>query len=190
MKMNFESGPKEKLNFPEGLTQKDIALVKLQCEYQHATSKEQVEGFAKAYKKAKELSEKEEKLKKITSQEVLDLMLELGALSEKEAGGRFRIADVMIEGAKQQPLSGKQVYQAICMFAEKYAEFMQQPPTEEEKKMYGGMAPNPKNLYKEFEEIHPFLDGNGRVGDLFWKIAVKRETGKWPESLPPEVFKE
>jgi len=41
--------------------------------------------------------------------------------------------------------------------------------------------------YTEFEKIHPFFDGNGRVGDLLWKIAITRETGQWPEELPPKI---
>ena len=44
------------------------------------------------------------------------------------------------------------------------------------------------SLYREFEEIHPFEDGNGRVGDLLWKIAITRETGNWPEEIPPDIF--
>jgi hypothetical protein len=44
--------------------------------------------------------------------------------------------------------------------------------------------------FEELEKIHPFYDGNGRVGDLFWKMAVTRESGKWPEELPPDIFGE
>ena len=51
-------------------------------------------------------------------------------------------------------------------------------------------ALTPEEVYVEFEKIHPFEDGNGRVGDLLWKIAMARTTGKWPEELPPDVFGE
>ena len=43
-------------------------------------------------------------------------------------------------------------------------------------------------IYHELELIHPFLDGNGRLGHLVWAIAVKDRTGTWPEQLPPKLF--
>ncbi|MDX1535796.1 MAG: Fic family protein, partial [Candidatus Spechtbacterales bacterium] len=46
------------------------------------------------------------------------------------------------------------------------------------------------NIYKEFELIHPFEDGNGRVGDLLWKVSIARKSGEWPEELPPDLFNE
>jgi len=35
----------------------------------------------------------------------------------------------------------------------------------------------PEDYYEIFERLHPFNDGNGRVGDLLWKISMVRKTG-------------
>lgn len=45
-----------------------------------------------------------------------------------------------------------------------------------------------EELFSFFEKVHPFEDGNGRLGDLLWKIDVTRRTGVWPKFLPPESF--
>jgi hypothetical protein len=47
-----------------------------------------------------------------------------------------------------------------------------------------------EDFYRQFESIHPFIDGNGRVGHILWAIAVTRETLQWPLSLPPDLFSE
>lgn len=185
MDKNFEE-PIIKLEpepvFPEELTPKDTELVKKQCEIQHATSRKQVEGFANAYLMAKELATNEEKIKLLTPEKVRELILELGGVTEpKENEKGFRIVPASFEDSSMA-LNLRKINQAIDSFCQGFVAFLEDP-TEDERL-------NTALLYKEFEKIHPFKDGNGRVGDLLWKILETRKTGKWPEELPPDVFEE
>lgn len=44
-------------------------------------------------------------------------------------------------------------------------------------------ALDPASLYKEFEEIHPFVDGNGRVGEIIysWRRGTLRDPVRPPD---------
>lgn len=158
------------LVYPGGLTNKDKELIFRQCERQQATSKEQVEGFAAAYAAAKALAQNHESLQSSTAIDWETRALLWATLIEagRNKNGYRQVPAVFADGASA--LDWKEVPEAIKRFWELY--------TEE-----GRLEPN--EAYFQFEAIHPFEDGNGRLGDLLWKLAVARKTGVWPEELPP-----
>ena len=157
--------------FPEGLNATDIQLIERQCELQHAASPEQRLGFAKAYAAAKQLAQNEAKLKTLNAELLHTLVLEWATLIESRNQKGFRRVVVRFANGTTA-LAPELVDRAMEQFVELYAE-----------KNF-----TPEEAYREFELIHPLEDGNGRLGDLLWKIAVTRETGTWPESLPPDIF--
>ncbi len=157
--------------FPEELTPTDIQLVERQCELQHATSPEQRLGFAKAYAAAKQLAQNEAKLEALNAELLHELILEWAALIESRNQKGFRRVVVRFANGTTA-LAPELVGRAMQQYVE----------------LYAGKNFMPEEAYREFELIHPLEDGNGRLGDLLWKIAVTRETGAWPESLPPDIF--
>lgn len=48
--------------------------------------------------------------------------------------------------------------------------------------------PDADTAYQRFEEIHPFADGNGRVGMILWCVYTYWLTAKWPLNLPPDLW--
>lgn len=164
---NFETNP----DYPKDLSPVDIELIKTQCELQQATSKEQLEGFAQAYLQAKNLVKDTDRFKTITAEEVENTILQLAALTENRNTKGYRKTPVTFANG-DHGLKPELIERAMKNFSEVYAQ--------------GEI--DSTEAYKEFERIHPFEDGNGRVGDLLWKMGVTRETGQWPEQLPPDVF--
>lgn len=172
-----ESGP----DYPDNLTERDIQLVIEQCKIQSATSIEQIEGFALAYSRAKQIALDKERLEQLGTSEIENFILEWGALIEKRNQKGFRQTPVTFQDGSRA-LDHSKIPQAIKGFCEGFKAFLEDP-TEDQRL-------NTVLLYTEFERIHPLEDGNGRVGDLLWKVLETRKTGNWPEQLPPNVFGE
>lgn len=158
--------------FPESLNGRDVELIMEQCKIQEATSKEEIEGFAQAYLEAKELAQDNEKLKNITPEQVEKLIFRWAVLIDKENSTGFRKVPAKLPNL-EEGLPHSQIPDAMERYYDLFA---------------NNHFYTPEQAYKEFEQIHPFKDGNGRVGDLLWKLAIARESGKWPEKLPPDVF--
>ncbi len=178
---NFKQKIESEYIFPDNLSETDIFLVKKQCEIQSATSKEQIEGFAIAYSGAKKLAANEDKLNQLNSEDVEALILEWAVLIEKRNEKGYRKVPVTFQNGSKA-LDAEKIPQAIKGFCQGFESFLKDP-TEDERL-------NTALLYTEFEKIHPLEDGNGRLGDILWKILETKKNGNWPEELPPNIFNE
>lgn len=160
-----------KAEFPDSLNQRDKELVVEQCIHQSATSTEQIMGFARCYAEAKELALDNGRLAVLNAEQLGDLILRWAEIIEERNRKGFRTTPVRFANMSTA-LSADAIPQAMRNFCEAYAE----------------ARFTPVEAYTEFQKIHPLEDGNGRLGDLLWKIATTREVGAWPEELPPKVF--
>lgn len=148
------------------LSTEEIALCVEQCKYQNATSARQIGGMSRAYALGKRSPFPQ------NGEEFTELILALGALVEPEDASSFRRCGVQFNspefGVQQGDVPADMVPRAIDRL--------------------GCFAPglSPDKLYYEFERIHPFKDGNGRVGHIIWSMAVREATGEWPVTMPPE----
>ena len=164
---------KKEMDFPTNLSARDIELVWQQCQIQGDGDKpEAVEAFAEAYSLVKAISV--ERSFPSNQGEAEALILHLGEmLDPKHNSNGYRRVPARFTVTKFA-VAPSLIPQAMSGFCWAYAR---------------GILKS-DNAYREFEEIHPFFDGNGRIGDLLWKMAVTRESGKWPEELPPDIFGE
>lgn len=148
----------------------DIQLVKRQCEIQQATSPEEIEGFASAYLLAKQYALRFWPKDKSTA-DVIEFVHELAGMIDPRNKNGYRLVLVSFKNGGES-VPPRTIAWAMSGWARGY---------------FDGLVPSVQ-LYKEFELIHPFIDGNGRIGDLLWKISVTRDSGLWPMTLPPNLF--
>lgn len=160
------------------ITKDDLKLIILQCEHQQDTTPEAVAGFTAAYIDAKDLHLSE----LLNLGDVLAKVKEWGKLiKSKENHYGFRNVPVMI-GVSATPDPGV-VPRMMENYCEEYWWYVVRQPDRSNLHWKGA-----DQLYKQFEEIHPFLDGNGRVGHLLWAIAKQELEGEWPMTLPPDMW--
>ena len=156
---------------PEGITEMDLMLIHDQARLQHADSPEQIQGLTDAWNAAKYAVGK--------NPEVFDdpgkteeFALLLAALIEPRNSKGYRRVPVTFGPGKPPALDPEQVPRAMESLWTAFSE----------------QLADPEEWYHEFEKIHPLEDGNGRLGDIMWKIAKVRQGEEWPTTHPPDFF--
>jgi len=115
-------------------------------------------GHSKAYDHLYKLA----KRKEITEKDILKLhKLFYFYIDDKEAG-HYRKVQVFISGAKFIPPAASKVPELMRSFVQRFCTLEKElHPVE-----YAAL------LHKEFVEIHPFIDGNGRTARLLMNLAL------------------
>lgn len=155
------------------MTKDDLKLIVLQCEHQQDTTPEAVAGFALAYVDAKSTTWKELALPETVEEKII----EWGRII-KPKENKFGWRNIPVRIGNSTPPDPQLVPRMMENFSEKYWHAVVRHD-----------ELRPDNLYKEFEEIHPFRDGNGRAGHLLWAIAKRELEGEWPMTLPPDLWR-
>jgi hypothetical protein len=158
---------------PGSLTERDLLLIRDQARIQHAETPEQIQGLTDAWNAAKELVH--------TNPQALDDPVQVEQMfwslakmiePQKNAHG-YRHVAVTFNDPKAKPA----------------------PPSHEVPDLMHGLfraysmsGYDPDVAYKKMMDVHPLTDGNGRIGDLFWKMDHVRRGNPWPDSHPPDLF--
>lgn len=164
--------PELKVDTEEYLTQPDKDIITQQLINQEAETEEERVNFTLAYIDAKRFAETND-LSTLTDEKVAELVLRY-ARQVYPAENRFGLRSVQpTHGKTGEPIGvspGEALENAIVAWCEDFA----------------AGKKSIDELFYEFEFIHPFNDGNGRVGHLMWAIDTVRRTDEWPKTLPPE----
>jgi len=149
----------------------DLLLIHDQARLQHADSPEQIQGLTDAWNAAKgAIYTKPEIFSDPETTE--QLALQLGTLIEPRNKGRYRHVPATFGPGKPPAVDPSTVPRAMQQLWMAYSEQLLEPD----------------EWYHEFEKVHPLEDGNGRLGDLMWKIAKVRKGEEWPNTHPPDLF--
>jgi len=154
-----------------GLTERDLLLIHDQARLQHADSPEQISGLTDAWhavkysvKNSPEIFEDPEKTENFAKL--------IASIIEPRNERGYRRVPVTFGPSKPPAVDPSMVPQAMQGLWRAFSEQLLEPD----------------EWYHQFEKVHPLEDGNGRLGDLMWKVAKVRKGEEWPDTHPPDFF--
>ena len=126
-------------------------------------------GHAKAYDHIHSLLDKD-----ISEEDVLHLHKLFFQQIDIENAGRYRLKNVIITGTDYMPPD----YSDVSKLMKNYIADLNRAAKDKHP------LENASDLHAEFESIHPFIDGNGRIGRLLLSILTMKN-GYCPVIVPP-----
>lgn len=126
-------------------------------------------GHARAYDHIYSLLDKD-----LSEQEILKLHELFFQQIDPDNAGKYRQQNVIITGTDFLPPD----YKDVPMAMKNHIENINRKPADQHPLEWGS------DLHAEFESIHPFKDGNGRIGRLLLSILTMKN-GYCPVIIPP-----